>query len=97
MSSAYAGPVVAFDEDRKPLIGEHGDLPPFVLASDYDALAAQRDELVAALAGLVGSSNDNELTGMELATKAMPIPDEDKAPMLSSIRVLRAAIARCEK
>ena len=42
MAAAYAGPVVALDRNGIALAVEH--LPEFVLASDYDALAARLAE-----------------------------------------------------
>jgi hypothetical protein len=47
MAAAYAGPVVALDQDGKQLAVEH--LPTFVLASDYDKARWTLQELRARL------------------------------------------------
>lgn len=52
------------------------------------AVEADRDRLRTALIGLVGASDPIELRGMELALRALPIPDEDRAATINAIHAL---------
>lgn len=53
----------------------------------------ERDRLRAALVGLVGASEPDELREMELAMRALPAPAEDKAAALEAIHALIATYA----
>lgn len=68
--------------------------PPVALRllDERDALAAENAELREALAGLVGSTDPEHLTGMEMVTQSAPIPEADKAAMLRALRTLRASL-----
>lgn len=48
----------------------------------------QRDLLRAALIGVVGASDPEELKAMELAMRVLPAPDEDKAATINAIHAL---------
>ena len=48
--------------------------------------------LRSALAGLVGADSEAELRAMEATSRTLPIPEKDRAVMLSAIHALLATI-----
>lgn len=71
----------------------HGDkiLTEHISACEKHPMRAavrQRDRLYAALVGLVGASEPEELRVMELAMRQLPAPEEDKAATINAIHAL---------
>ncbi|MGN6654736.1 MAG: hypothetical protein ACTHJ9_05290 [Rhodanobacter sp.] len=62
----------------------------------FEAAARDRQKLRDALAALVGSSNVDELHGMEVAMRELAAPDEDKAVTINAIRALIATAPEAE-
>lgn len=52
------------------------------------AVVEERDRLRAALVGMVGASDPDELRAMELAMRSLPAPDSDKAVTVNAIHAL---------
>ena len=55
------------------------------------AVIADRNRLRSALAALVGASDRSDLMSMEVAVRALPAPDADKAVTINAIHALLAS------
>ena len=49
----------------------------------------EKAKLRKALVGLVGADTKEELEGMEIAIRSMPVPDEDRMNTINAIHALR--------
>lgn len=56
--------------------------------NELDVVKQERDRLRAALVGLVGAEDVEELRSIEAIIRITPAPDADKVAMLNAIHVL---------
>lgn len=60
--------------------------------SDVERLTAQRDQLRAALAALVGVDGRTELEQLEATMRLLPMPAQDRAQTIDAIHALIATL-----
>jgi len=65
---------------------------PREAAEEIERLQKDAALLRAALIGLIGVESKQELQGMELAIRALPVPEADKAISINAIHALLATM-----